>query len=1114
MRKFISVFLTIVMLLLVMKPMEEILVFAESRSGLFINEIMAANSETLRDGDVDDPKAGSKGGAYSDWIEIYNSNSEPIDLTGYTLSDSKATWTFPKGRIEANGYLLVWASDKDKVAKDGQFHVNFKLSASGDMVVLKAPNGTVIDSVTFGSLDDDQSYGRKIDGAAEFETFTKSTPLKANANGLILVKSPVFSKEGGYYTEEFDLKITSEVERSKIYYTTDGSDPEPGRAGTTEYNGTIKIKSRAGESNVLSMIKNVSTSWKSPKGEVFKGTTLKAVVVRDDGAKSKVITHTYFVDQNIKSKYSLPVISIVTDYDNLFDSAKGIYTINNATKSGDEWERPAHIEFFETNGKLGFSQNIGIRIHGAYSRAYPQKSLRIYADGDNGDLGKIKYEIFPGLTKAGDGKSLKSFERLILRNAGNDWNVAYMRDEMTQSLVSHIEGLDTQAARPSILFLNGEYWGVYYIRERYDKDYLKTHYDLDDDKVTILQYSGKEQVEIQQGNTSDADAYTKDVINYLKSNPITDQNTYEYIKTKIDIQNFINYNITEIFCGNTDWPANNVSLWRYNTDDGKYHPEAPYGQDGRWRWMIKDTDFGFGLYGKSVSHDTLSYAAGDRIEGSSNPSWATFLFKTLLNNTEFRNQFINSFADQLNTTFVSERVLQFIKEFEETLSPEMLEHSNRWQSIKVSDGNAKDSSWAKNVQVIKDYAKNRPANVVSFIKNKFKSNGVTGTAKITLKTDSQKGYIRINSIDIKSSTPSVKDPNAWEGTYFTGIPVTVKAISKDGYVFDHWEGIDGNSDTLTFDHKGDVVLTAVFRSKSDIPTATPTITPIPTAEPTIEPTTTPIPTVEPTVEPTATPIPTAEPTVEPTPTDNLENLAQGKVASSDSEEIGRGNFASNAVDGNELTRWCAADGGLNHWLKVDLGKAYNLSGTEVIWENDGKNYKYIIEGSTDDLNWSIAVDKTNNTSTSQIQIDDFNAVGVRYIRITITGLDSLSWASIYEFKVKGSEQVTATPTTTPTATPTPTTEPTVEPTVTPIPTAEPTTEPTTTPSTVCGDVNQDGTFNSIDFGFLRMYLLSFTIADPIEISAGDVDDNGVVNAIDFALMRQHLLGIIDKFPAE
>lgn len=802
-------------------------------STLFINEVMASNASTIKDGDVEDPTYGSQGGAYSDWIEIYNSGLQAVDLTGYTLSDSSATWTFPQGVVPARGYLLVWASDKDKVAKDGQLHTNFKIGSTGEALVLKKPDGSVVDTVTTISLGDDESYGRKTDGSSEL-SLLRATPGAANIYdpSLVPVPEPAFSHEGGFFTGAFSLQLVPNETGLKIYYTTNGSDPAPGAAGTLEYTGGITVKSRVGNPNELSMIQNISNDhwnpWKAPVGETFKCTTIKAVAVRSDGAKSKIITHSYFVDPNMKTRYSLPVISLVTDKANLFDNSTGLYVNANYEKSGPEWERPVHVEFFEKDGTPGFSQYSGLRIHGGWTRKYPQKSFRLYADHGHDDVDKFKYEIFPGLKRNGTGKNLKSFERLILRNAGNDWTSALFRDEMMQSLVSHLK-IDTQPYRPSIVFLNGEYWGIYHIRERYDHKYLADHYDLDDDKVAILDMY--QNIEVQEGTPEDATAYTNEITNYLQSHSITEQSTYEYIKTKMDIDNYIDYNVAEIFFGNTDWPGNNVCIWKYKTDDGQYHPEAPYGQDGRWRWFLKDTDFGFGLYGKSVTHDTLSFATSPWQESYANATWATFLLRTLIQNSDFRNQFINHFADQLNTSFVPSRVNGIIDEVAGTLDPEMKEHTDRWPYIKMTSTDPKEPTWSETVQQIKNYADNRPSNVRQHILNKFRNNGVTGTASVSLNTNTTMGNIKINSIVIESTTPGVTNPGAWTGIYFRGVPVTVKAIPQEGYEFDRWEGVSGvnqSSDTVTFTLSGDTNITAVFKPSQVIPSPTPTIIPTPT----------------------------------------------------------------------------------------------------------------------------------------------------------------------------------------------------------------------------------------------------------------------------------------------
>lgn len=781
---------------------------------VLINEVMSANTSTLRDGDTDDAKYGNEGGAYSDWIELYNPGEQPVDLTGYKLSDDEGTWTFPNGMVPAKGYFLVWASGKKKIAGNGQLHTHFKISSSGETITLKLPGGTVADKAKVPALRDNQSYGRKIDGSQDMVIFSISTPCSANisTSTTTAVKMPAFSRQGGFYENGFDLIISTDEPGVRIYYTLDGSDPVPGNASTVEYIDGIKIKSRAGDPNVFSNINvappDANYEWVNPDVEIFKCSTVKASAVREDGIKSKTATHTYFVDPDIKTRYSLPVISLVTDKANLFDDETGIYTSANCENKGKEWERPVHMEFFEPGGSLGFSQYIGLRINGGYTRTFAQKSLRLCADSEYDDTGKFKYDVFPGLTKKGTGKKLDSFDSLVLRNAGNDNSSLMFRDELLQSLVSHLK-IDTQAYRPSIVFLNGEYWGIYNIRERYDADYFKSHYGVDKDKVALLDVW--EYPEVLEGTKEDSEAYRYEIIKYLKENSITQNDTYEYIKTKMDIENYIDYYVAEIITGNNDWPGNNMSIWKYKTDDGKYHPEAPYGQDGRWRWVLRDTDFGYGIWGKSPAHDTLSFAMGDLIEPGAeyaNEPWVVFLLNTLLERDDFRNEFINRFADQLNTSFEPKRVTQKIDGAKAAIESAIPEHCDRWPTSDIRKDN-----WYENIDYMKYFAYIRPDYVREHIINKFSDYGVSGTASIKLDSDSSKGYVKINSIDIIASTPGVKYPDGWTGTYFKGVPVTLKAVPSEGYRFSNWEGVnvtDKSSDTITFTPTGDMNVKAVF----------------------------------------------------------------------------------------------------------------------------------------------------------------------------------------------------------------------------------------------------------------------------------------------------------------
>jgi len=227
---FLSVFITLHALFYQLTALNSSIYnsFCVVKETLFINELMSSNTSTLRDGDIDDLSFGNQGGAYSDWIEIYNAGSQAVSLKGYTLYDSSAAWTFPDAIVPAGGFLLVWASDKNKVAKDGQVHTNFKLSSSGETVILNKPDGTEVDSVNLVSLGSDQSFGRSTDGSAEFSLFSKATPGTENTLGQIMMETPVFSHKAGFYTEAFDLTLSANQFGAKIYYTKDGSDPVPG----------------------------------------------------------------------------------------------------------------------------------------------------------------------------------------------------------------------------------------------------------------------------------------------------------------------------------------------------------------------------------------------------------------------------------------------------------------------------------------------------------------------------------------------------------------------------------------------------------------------------------------------------------------------------------------------------------------------------------------------------------------------------------------------------------------------------------------------------------------------------------------------------------------------
>lgn len=581
-----------------------------------------------------------------------------------------------------------------------------------------------------------------------------------------------FSREGGFYTEPFALELSSSALSGRIYYTLDGSEPS---ADSTLYERPIQISDNANKPNNLSMIRTtvdyLPAFWREPEGHVFKGTVVRAVVFDEDGLASPVVTHSYFVDEHIHSKYALPIISIATHEDHLFDREVGLYVNGNWEERGRQTEVPIHVALYEPDGQLGFSLNAGLRMQGGWNRRVAHKSLRLYARSEYDDQqSDISYDVFQGLKKGKSDEPLTRFSRLVLRNSGNDHNSTLIRDAMIQRLVGHMN-MDTQAYRPSIVFINGEYWGIHNIRERYDDWYLHHHYGVDRDDITIL-----ENGELDDGDQSGLDHYEA-LIDYVMEHPLKDEDHYHYVAEQVDIDNIIDYYITQIFIGNTDWPHNNTRLWRYNGEPSAQH----FGHDGKWRWMLYDTDFGFGIYHENVPwHDTLTHALGETPD--------KVLFTYLLNNDDFKDQFINRFADMLNSTFVVERIIDVIDDMAAVIADDIAEHIDRWGTVPSLH------HWRSQIEGIKSYVHERPEHQIKHMKDYF---SLSGTYELTVRQSLTQGSVRVNTIDIVPHTPGITNAAQWRGTYFNDVPLELTAMPQEGYRFKHWKGLDGLVDDAT-----------------------------------------------------------------------------------------------------------------------------------------------------------------------------------------------------------------------------------------------------------------------------------------------------------------------------
>ncbi|MFN4198781.1 MAG: CotH kinase family protein, partial [Flavobacterium sp.] len=798
---------------------------------VIINEIITSNSLVLTDDD----------GSYEDWIELYNTGSVAINLEGYGLTDFSSNpfqWVFPAYWIEPGEHLLIWCSDKNRTDINFPLHTNFKISSGGEVITLKRPNGQIEDFYPAIIIPQNYSYGRQTDGSGTFVIFPVPTPGGTNNNSSgysEILNPPTFSVSGGFYTEEFSLSINHPDPDVTIIYTLDGSDPDINNlSGTTyeyknqypfeigqlpfdnfltksfessEYTSPLTITNRTNEPNDISTISSTyheDPSFYIPNFNIFKGTVVRAKAFKSGALASEIVTQSYFVSPEGSSEFTLPVISLSLSENKFFDYYDGIYVAGvdfdnwrlqnpdstaqwiakgNYDRSGSETEQIGHFNYF-VNGNEVLNQRVGIRINGGGTRAFQHKSLRLYARSELG-ASTFNYPIFPN-------ENYTSYKRLVLRNSGNDFYNTYYRDAFSHELIEKT-GLDNQAYQPSVIFLNGEYWGMLNIRERLDRHYFERKYGIVEADIEIL----ADGYQIDEGN----DAHFQAMFSYLQNNSLADNANFEYINTQMDVDNFRDYFITNIFIQNTDWPGWNTLFWRKNTI---YNPNAPYGNDGRWRTAIKDTDAGFGLMLDVNDHNTLEFATAIGSTEWPNPEWSTLILRRLLENDSFRLSFINRFADMMNTFFLPDRVISLSNQFASTISPEILEQIQRWSAPSSL------SWWNASVALIEDFATVRPAIQREHIRTKFNiSNDIQAILNVS---DQNHGLIKINTIEISPETPGVSETTyPWTGIYFHNIPVTLKAIPKPGYSFSHWSGdIAGTVEEITFTPTENFSVTANF----------------------------------------------------------------------------------------------------------------------------------------------------------------------------------------------------------------------------------------------------------------------------------------------------------------
>jgi len=769
-----------------------------------INEIMSSNVSTIQDED----------GTFSDWVELYNPGAVAVNLLDWGLTDSAANpykWRFGDVSIQPGEFMMVWASSKNRsaVTNGNAIHTSWAISSGGEDVALTRPDGSTASMFSATIIGADRSLGRKPDGTGPMNFFDVATPGAANTTVGVPTDLPLpgFSLDSGIYTNDQIIEISTEVAGGIIRYTLDGSEPT---TNAPIYSGAITVSVRSATANLSLIPTNLDPNpgppyyegWQPPQGDVFRFRTVRAKVFVPGSTPSKAATRSYVITPAGASRYTLPIMSINTDDKNFFDPDIGIYVKgnnNNYFQDGSAWERPASLEMISTNGTVQFQNNVGIRLHGTTSVSRPRKSLRIYMR----DPTTLNYQVFPD-------KAVNKYNTFIMRSGGNDWGNTIFRDAFTQSLISHLK-VDRQYSRPVVVFLNGEYWGVHHIRDRFDEGYILNHYGLGENEFIQMEadLAVSPQLVYDRGyEPMKADFY--DLFNFLNVQRVVSSSNYEQVKARIDIDNYIDYLSTEIYSGNTDWPGNNIKLWRSVSTNTA--PNAPYGHDARWRFMIYDTDLGMGAdftyvpgHSEFADYNSLEHAAAANGVHFSNQTNATLMFRRLLENNEFRASFVSRFSDHLNSAFLASRVTNQHAIMAAKLAPEMEEHTRRWRQ---------PVDWNKDLKRVRDYATLRTDAVWGHLQEFFNLDGRRSVSVNV--SDINEGFVQVNSIEVTPALPGVSaSVYPWSGSYFTNTTVTLIAKAKPGYMFTKWvdgtTGADVSTDeTISFNHTTDSSYTALF----------------------------------------------------------------------------------------------------------------------------------------------------------------------------------------------------------------------------------------------------------------------------------------------------------------
>ncbi|MCD4681659.1 MAG: CotH kinase family protein, partial [Bacteroidales bacterium] len=609
-----------------------------------INEYSVSNLSTITD----------NYNKYEDWIELYNTGPNSVDLGNYYLSDKLANpgkWQFPPGTtIAPGGFIIVWTSGRDEVS-GGHYHTNFKLTQTKDnteYIMYSNPFGVVLEQYPLQITRLGHSRGRTTNGSVNWSVFATETPGASNNTSNTYsgyAEKPTMSVEAGFYTGSVLVEITTNEPNSEIHYTTNGTEPT---SASPLYTAPINITST---------------------------TTLIARTYSNNSSilKSLVVFNTYFIDVT----HSLAVMST---------SAAQLDDLLN----GNQSLRPfGTFEYFNEQGvrtTYGYGE---FNEHGQDSWVHDQRSIDYISRDECGINYAIRDTIIP-LTDR------KNFQRIILRAAGDDNypgidTSALLRDFFVQNTAERGGmNLDVRKGEKGVLYVNGIYWGIYGFREKVsDHDFTDYYYDQDKYHLYYLKLWGRSWAEY--GGQEAWDDWNT-LHDFIKYNNMANQSNFDYVKSQYDYTSLVDYVHINSFVVCSDWINWNVGWWK-GTD--------PAGEHQKWGYVLWDEDATFAHYINYTGVPQISpYASPCFPEGLTNdPEEHIYILNKLMDNPEFEQYYITRYIDLYNTVFQPDRMIGYLDTIAAKMATEIPNQVARW--------GGSVSEWENNVQKIRNFINNR-----------------------------------------------------------------------------------------------------------------------------------------------------------------------------------------------------------------------------------------------------------------------------------------------------------------------------------------------------------------------------------------------------------------------